>query len=120
MAKTTLAAGRPGERLRDGDEFYIGVRGKPATTLDELRVKVAEVCDGAAEGQAAETQKDQKDFESGRRIGVSGDAASLLQRTEAGCGTGHPWRTHKSRTRRCHTFVWFWVPRWHGETACRE
>ena len=64
-----LAAGGAGERLGEGDDLGVGLGGAPAAAGDELGVEVAEVGDGTAEGEAAETQEGEEDLERGAGFG---------------------------------------------------
>ncbi len=62
-----LAAGGSGKGLGEGDDLGVGLGGAPAAAEDELGVEVAEMGDGTAEGEAAETQEGEEDLE--RRAG---------------------------------------------------
>ena len=66
--KAYLAAGRPGHRLRESNEFPICSLSEPAAAFDELRAKVAEVCDRPAKGGAAEAEKDEQHLQRARDL----------------------------------------------------
>src|SRR5690606_15227205 len=86
-----LAARRPGQELAQGDEIGVGAIVEPATALDELGMKVAQVRRGPAEGDETELQEREQDLE-GRahhaivlvQGGTHGPALPLLSRPAPG------------------------------------
>jgi hypothetical protein len=58
--KSDLAAGRTRHGLRERNDLCIGGLTQPAPAFNELRAKVAEVCDRPAKGGAAEAQESEQ------------------------------------------------------------
>lgn len=63
QADADLTARRPREELAEGDEVGIATVIEPAAALDEFRAEVAQVRDRAAEGNQAQLQESEQDFE---------------------------------------------------------
>ena len=63
--EANLAACRTGHRLGDGDDFGKGPFVAPLAAFHELRMKVAQMRDGSAEAEAAQTQKGAENFARG-------------------------------------------------------
>src|SRR5690606_37904523 len=87
--ETYLAAGRPGQKLAQGDESRLGLSTQPTATRNKLLVKIPQMGDRPAEGGQAQQQEGEEDLLHAGNIALP-VFFPIHQRAHSGCVSADP------------------------------